>query len=209
MGLGATTFVVFESLFNRNVGVVAGVTFAIVAFSFLYALGLILRIGHKGQMPPSEKQTLLKNKIEQLLTEARVIIPGAQALLGFQFVVVFVRSFAELPGWVKIIHAVALAAIALSIVLLMTPAALHRIAYDGENSQSFFRIGSALVVGAAFPLAVGIAADICVVGFKITGGAGLASMSGLRILADPRHVLVLLSALAAPCQRSALLRPWA
>jgi hypothetical protein len=68
-------------------------------------------------MPPSEKQTLLKTKIEQLLTEARVIIPGAQALLGFQFVVVFVRSFAELPGWV---HAVALAAIALSVVLLMT-----------------------------------------------------------------------------------------
>ena len=33
-------------------------------------------------MPLSEKQTLLKNKIEQLLTEARVIIPGAQALLG-------------------------------------------------------------------------------------------------------------------------------
>ena len=178
LGLGATTFVVFESLFNRNMGVVAGITFAAVAFSFLYALGLVLRIGHTGQMPPSEKQTLLKTKIEQLLTEARVIIPGAQALLGFQFVVVFVRSFGELPGWVKITHAVALAAIALSVVLLMTPAALHRIAYDGENSQSFFRISSALVVAAAFPLAVGIAADICVVGFKITGGARLASLSG-------------------------------
>jgi hypothetical protein len=178
LGLGATTFVVFESLFNRNVGVLAGITFAIVAFSFFYALGLVLRIGHKGQMPPAEKRTLLKNKIEQLLTEARVIIPGAQALLGFQFVVVFVRSFGELPGWVKITHAVALAAIALSVVLLMTPAALHRIAYDGENSQSFFRISSALVVAAAFPLAVGIAADICVVGFKITGGARFASLSG-------------------------------
>jgi hypothetical protein len=178
LGLGATTFVVFESLFNRNVGVLTGITFAIVAFSFLYALGLVLRIGHKVQMPPSEKQTLLKNKIEQLLTEARVIIPGAQALLGFQFVVVFVRSFGELPGWVKMIHAVALAAIALSVVLLMTPAALHRIAYDGESSPLFFRISSALVVGAAFPLAVGIAADICVVGFKITGGAPLASLMG-------------------------------
>ena len=165
-------------LFWCVVGVVAGITFAAVAFLFLYALGLILRIGHKGQMPLSEKQTLLKNKIEQLLTEARVIIPGAQAMLGFQFVVVFVRSFGELPGWVKITHAVALAAIALSVVLLMTPAALHRIAYDGENSQSFFRISSALVVAAAFPLAVGIAADVCVVVFRITAGARLASLSG-------------------------------
>jgi hypothetical protein len=71
-----------------------------------------------------------------------------------------------------------LAAIAPSVVLLMTPAALHRIAYDGENSPLFFRISSVLVVGAAFPLAVGIAADICVVGFKITGGAQLASLMG-------------------------------
>jgi hypothetical protein len=113
LGMGSTTFVVFESLFNRNIGIGAGITFAAVAFSFLYALGLVLRIRHAGQMPSSEKQTLLKNKIEQLLTEARVIIPGAQALLGFQFVVVFVRSFAELPGWVKMTHAVALAAVAL------------------------------------------------------------------------------------------------
>jgi hypothetical protein len=121
LGLGATTFVVFEGLFNRNIGIGAGITLAAVAFSFLYALGLILRIGHTGQMPPSEKQTLLKTKIEQLLTEARVIIPGAQALLGFQFVVVFVRSFAELPGWVKMTHAAALAAVALSVVSSRPP----------------------------------------------------------------------------------------
>src|SRR5258708_26064478 len=48
LGLGATTFVVFESLFNRNVGLLAGITFAIAAFSFLYALGLVLRMGQKG-----------------------------------------------------------------------------------------------------------------------------------------------------------------
>jgi hypothetical protein len=34
LGLGASTFVVFESLFNRNVGVVAGITFAAVAIYF-------------------------------------------------------------------------------------------------------------------------------------------------------------------------------
>ena len=101
LGLGATTFVVFESLFDRNMGVVAGITFAAVAFSFLYALGLVLRIGHTGQMPPSEKQTLLKNKIEQLLTEVRVIISGAQALLGFQFVVFSCGLLASCPVGLK------------------------------------------------------------------------------------------------------------
>ena len=69
---------------------------------------------------------------------------------------IFVRSFAELPGWVEITHAIALAAIALFVVLLMTPAALHRIAYDGENSQSFFQISSALVVAAALPRSLSV-----------------------------------------------------
>ena len=172
LGLGATTFVVFESLFNRNIGVIAGVIFAIVAFFLPLCAWPCSQDRTQGSDASVRKTNLLKTKIEQLLTEARVIIPGAQALLGFQFVVVFVRSFAELPGWVKMIHAAALAAIAL------VGAALHRIAYDGENSQSFFRVSSALVVGAALPLAVGIAADMCVVAFKITGGAGLASMGG-------------------------------
>ena len=71
LGLGATTFVVFERLFDRNVGILAGITFAFVAFSFLYALGLVLGIGHGAQMPPAEQQTPLKDKIEQLVTEAR------------------------------------------------------------------------------------------------------------------------------------------
>lgn len=47
----------------------------------------------------------------------------------------------------------------------MTPAALHRIAFHGEDDAGFFRIGSALVIAASIPLAVGIAADTAVVFF--------------------------------------------
>ena len=46
----------------------------------------------------AEKPTPLSTKVEQLLTEARVIIPGAQALLGFQFTVTLTRSFEQLPA---------------------------------------------------------------------------------------------------------------
>ena len=117
---------------------------------------------------------------------------------------------ASLPGWVKVTHAVALAAIALSVVLLMTPAALHRIAYDGDNSHSFFRISSALVVAAAFPL-LSVSPRTFAWGRSKMAHRWRAACfaDGLRIFADPRNVLVLLSALAAPCQRSALLTPWA
>jgi hypothetical protein len=118
---------------------------------------------------PPESATSLKAKIEQLLTEARVIIPGGQALLGFQFVATLTKT---LPDWVKWVHAAARAAVALSVLLLMTPAALHRLAFHGEDDQRFFEIGSKLVTAAALPLALGISADIAVVAYKITELAG-------------------------------------
>jgi hypothetical protein len=42
-------------------------------------------------------QTPLGTKIEQVLTEARIIIPGAQALFGFQFVAMLTTGFDRLP----------------------------------------------------------------------------------------------------------------
>ena len=49
----------------------------------------------------------------------------------------------------------------------MTPAALHRIAFHGEDGVEFFHIGSRLIVAAALPLAMGIAADVLVVFYKV------------------------------------------
>jgi hypothetical protein len=46
------------------------------------------------------------------------------------------RSFSELPISAKYIHAAGLCAVALAITLLMTPAALHRIAFRGEDVLS-------------------------------------------------------------------------
>ena len=39
----------------------------------------------------------LHARIEQMLTETRVILPGAQALLGFQLVIVLSGTFEKLP----------------------------------------------------------------------------------------------------------------
>jgi hypothetical protein len=75
------------------------------------------------------------------------------------------------PGW---LHVTSLAVVSLSVLLLMTPAALHRLAFHGDDDPEFFAIGSRLVIAAALPLALGISGDISVVVFKITE-SGLAS----------------------------------
>jgi hypothetical protein len=73
-----------------------------------------------------QEETKLPDRIKHVLTEARMVLPGAQALLGFQLAIVISASFETLPNGVKSIHGAALLLVALSIVLLMAPAAYHR-----------------------------------------------------------------------------------
>ena len=142
LGLAASAFVVFGHVFGGDAGIIAGGVFGLVALSLLYGLGLVMRLERRGvQMPREPEKTPLTTKTEQMLTEARVIIPGGQALLGFQLVVTLSQSFSDLPATAKYIHAGGLCAVALAVTLLMTPAALHRIAFGGEDDPAFFRIG--------------------------------------------------------------------
>ncbi|KQW22821.1 hypothetical protein ASC80_05630 [Afipia sp. Root123D2] len=135
LGLGASIFVIFDRFAGRGAAFTISAVVTGAGFALLFGLGLALR--KNGKPLPAESETPLKTKIEQLLTEARVIIPGGQALLGFQFVATLTKSFSELPNWVQNAHATALLAVALSVLLLMTPAALHRLAYHGEDDPEF------------------------------------------------------------------------
>jgi len=125
----------------------------------------------------------LHERIDQMLTEARMILPGAQALLGFQLAIVISQSFDRLAPAVKSIHGAALLLVALSIVLLMAPAAYHRMVYAGEDSESFLRIGGRFVTSSTIPLALGLAADVYVACTKIFGSDLAAAAAGLAVLA--------------------------
>ena len=134
----------------------------------------------RNERPP----TPLHVKIEQMLTEARVILPGAQALFGFQLAIVLTQTFETLPALSRMVHALSLGLVALAVMLLMAPAAYHRIVYAGEDSDDMHRVGSVLVTAATLPLALGLTGDIYVVIGKIIGPTiGLAAAAfGLIVL---------------------------
>jgi Family of unknown function (DUF6328) len=178
-GLGMAASVVFEHLYGRAAALLAGITFTATGLGLFYGMALLLRERRSSQMPSKQELTPLKTKIEHMLTEARVIIPGGQALLGFQLVATLTKAFSELPASVQNVHVAGLCAVALSVMLLMTPAALHRIAYAGEDNKKFFRIGSRMVVVASIPLAAGTAADIYVVFMKVFETEGIALTAGV------------------------------
>jgi hypothetical protein len=93
-------------------------------------------------------------------------------------------GFDRLPDTAKIIHAVALCLVGLNVILMMTPAALHRLSFGGEDSPRFLRMGSACVIVGPVFLATGIAAEVYVVFFKTLNSdpAAVAASVGALLL---------------------------
>jgi hypothetical protein len=176
--LGLAGYVIVERHFGTAAGLAIGFGLAAVAAFAWFGLEVIVGLRRDdGSMQVAN--TALSTKVEQLLTEARLIIPGAQALLGFQFIAMLTAGFDRLPQSVKAVHVLALCLVAIDVVLLMTPAALHRLSFNGEDSRAFLRMGSALVIAAPGFLAAGIAAETFVVLSKVSGSEDWATIGAL------------------------------
>jgi Family of unknown function (DUF6328) len=178
LALGANVYLPAVAINGTITGAVFGVTITVLALVFWYG-PVLLRRNHKDTqqtvkvMTSDEGQkvadrTPLHDKIRQVLTEARVIIPGNQALLGFQFAIILQAGFRELAPWLKWVHLASLSLIALSTVLLLTPAAYHRIVEQGEETKPFYRVAHIMVLCSLPPLAVGICGDFVLVVYKLT-----------------------------------------
>jgi Family of unknown function (DUF6328) len=174
---------------NAVFSMAAGASFALMGVAAWYGWGWIMR-NHQGA--PERHQAAsdrggtetapLHTRIEQMLTEARVILPGAQALLGFQLAIVLTDSFEKLPSPPRLLHAAALMSVALSVALLITPAALHRIVWAGEDTEAILAIGGRVTILALLPLAMGMAGDSYVVLSHIIASAALAAVASLLVL---------------------------
>jgi hypothetical protein len=73
-----------------------------------------------------------------------------------------------------LLHLVSLSAIALATILLITPAAWHRVVERGRATERFYRLASALVLAALVPLALGLAGDLYLVAEKVTSSRSIA-----------------------------------
>ena len=114
----------------------------------------------KDQQNEEEKEqaTSLTDRIKQVLMESRMVLPGTQALLGFQIVIFLVKEFDRLPREIQWTHFGSLVAVTISAILLITPAAYHRIAEHGEDSEEFHNFASRTMLAAMF-FVVGLMAN--------------------------------------------------
>jgi hypothetical protein len=185
LALGIDLFIGAERVVGDRGAIAVGTITAALAFALWYGFPQLRRLfsGKKERRMTlghlSERaDTPLHVRIEQLLVEARVILPGAQALLGFQLAIVLTQSFEGLPGPSKIVHAASLFLVALAVMLLMAPASYHRIVYAGEDTEDMHRVGNVLVTASTLPLGLGLAGDVYVVIAKILGSSAAGVMAG-------------------------------
>jgi len=104
----------------------------------------------------------IKDKVEHALQEARVILPGTEALLGFQLVSFF-SGTDRLVNGLKYWHLASFGFILLGTIFLVAPVAYHRIGEKGHETESFYFFAATMLVLAMVMLAFGLSADIYVI----------------------------------------------
>ena len=80
-----------------------------------------------GAPAAAEAEQSLPDALQQTLDEARMVLPGLQALFGFQLIAVFSDGFERrLDATEQSLHLAAIVLVTIAIAIVMTPAAYHR-----------------------------------------------------------------------------------
>jgi hypothetical protein len=107
-----------------------------------------------------QRQESLSDIVSHLLEECRMVLPGIQALFGFQLIAVFNQGFWErLEPSEQRLHLFAVALVAIAVALVMTPAAYHRQLKHQAVSQRFVVLSSRFLLWSMFPLMTAICVD--------------------------------------------------
>src|SRR5438067_11524357 len=126
----------------------------------------------------------LSKSIETALAETRMLIIGAQILLGFELRSAFSEGFDQLPGHAKHIEALALILMTISVALLIAPGPYHRIVEGGKDSSIFYRVATTISDAALLPFGLALGLDIFVSIDHVFGtAAGIGSGIAARIVA--------------------------
>ena len=130
-----------------------------------------------------EREELSLSKAAQfLLDECRMVLPGIQALFGFQLIAVFSPGFGEkLSAAEQAIHLGAITLAAMAIALIMTPAALHRQSGGRHVSGRFVRLSTRLLLWSMVPLASSICLDFYLIARVILGGSAAAALIAVTL----------------------------
>jgi hypothetical protein len=109
----------------------------------------------------------LQDETKTAIEEARMVLPGIQALFGFQLIAVFSDRFEKLPEICRNLHLSSIGLIVLSIVFVMAPAAFHRIGERGWVSRGLIDITSNFLTLGMTMLMSGLSVEFALVSYIV------------------------------------------
>ncbi len=114
----------------------------------------------KTSKPQAGKEVPLDKAASLVLDESRMILPGIQALFGFQLIVVFSTTFTEkLNVFEQRLHLVAILLVVLATMIILTQAMYHRQTSEKEVAEEFIRIASRLLLISMIPIVSSISIE--------------------------------------------------
>ncbi len=149
------------------------------------------------------KETL-EEEATHATDEARMVLPGVQAMLGFQLIAVFNQRFQDLSEGRQILHLIAFLLLAVAMGMIMAPAAYHRQAERGCITRRFVDLASSLLTLSLAPLAVGIAIDAYLLVWLVLGDELLSLCIAAALLAVLAGLWFILPWAAKPSARLTL-----
>jgi hypothetical protein len=113
-------------------------------------------------MEEQDQQQKQDREMRDMIEEARCILPGLQAVFGFQTIAVFNERFNDLENYAQVCHMVGLVLLVIAMVMLMTPAVYYR-ARHGRATSTMVRMSRRHLRGALIPLGTGLSLDMLTV----------------------------------------------
>ena len=183
LGLGANVWLGALSTYSGFEAAILGASTATVAlvFWFLWAM-LRRRSFHDEDESEGDDETPLRVRIDDLLIEGRIVLPGVQALFGFQLAAFLTDAFERLPEELKLVHLVSLLLMVLAIIMLMTPPPHHRIAHGGDDSERFDRFATWVILASLVPLGLGLGAELYVVVTHVLGDREIGAAASITLV---------------------------
>jgi hypothetical protein len=186
VAIGLNLVVALSTSFGRTSAIALAALTTTTAIFFWFGLETIMKRPSPRE-PGADAPVDLKERITQMMTETRVVLPGVQALLGFQYAAYLTEPFKALSASSRIAHTAGLFLLLLSMILLMAPAPFHRLAEGGEDTQRANTVGVRLTLCGLALLGAALAADVYVALMVVSHNprlsALLAAVVGLALLA--------------------------
>lgn len=113
-----------------------------------------------GSNPGEEPHERYNRELIELLNELRIALPGVQVLFGFLLTVPLTDRFPNVNDFERTLYSATLVCTALSLLLLITPTAYHRINFRQRERHRMLKSANKLVIAGVGFLALAMTGSI-------------------------------------------------